>query len=76
MVFNSLTYLSLLASVVLLFWLISQKAKYFLIFFSSLIFYGFWRIDFIPLLLFSTFTDWWLSRKIIKVMTTYLEKNL
>ena len=76
MVFNSLTYLSLLASVVLLFWLISQKAKYFLIFFSSLIFYGFWRIDFIPLLLFSTFTDWWLSRKIYKSNDNVFRKKL
>ena len=74
MVFNSLTYLLLLNIVVLLFWLISQKARYFLIFFSSLIFYGFWRIDFIPLLLFSTFTDWWLSKKIYKCKDTNIRK--
>ena len=66
MVFNSLTYLLLLTIVVTSFWFLSQKARYFLIFFSSLIFYGFWRIDFIPLLLLSTFTDWWLSQKIYK----------
>lgn len=64
MVFNSLTYLLLLSLVVFTFWQISQKARYFLIFFSSLVFYGFWRVDFIPLLLFSTFVDWWLSKKI------------
>ena len=64
MVFNSLTYLSLLSIVVLLFWLIPKKIQYYLIFSSSLVFYGFWRVDFIPLLLFSTFVDWGLSKKI------------
>ncbi len=76
MVFNSLTYLFSLTFVVILFWLLSQKARYFLIFFSSLIFYGFWRIDFIPLLLFSTFTDWWLSQKIYKSNIEHLRKKL
>ena len=76
MAFNSLTYLFSLTFVVILFWLLSQKAKYFLIFFSSLIFYGFWRIDFIPLLLFSTFTDWWLSQKIYKSNIEHLRKKL
>jgi len=76
MVFNSLTYLLLLIIVVSLFWLFSQKAKYFLIFFSSLTFYGFWRIDFIPLLLFSTFTDWWLSQKIYKSNEDVFRKKL
>ena len=75
MVFNSLTYLLLLGLVVFLYWQISQKAKYSLIFFSSLVFYGFWRVDFIPLLLFSTFADWWLSRKIYKCNNATIRKK-
>ncbi len=76
MVFNSLTYLLLLSVFVTLFWLISKKARYFLIFFSSLIFYGFWRVDFIPLLLFSTFADWWLSKKIYESNIDIYRKKL
>ena len=75
MVFNSLTYLLLLSVVVILFWLLSQKARYFLIFFSSLIFYGFWRVDFIPLLIFSTFTDWWISKKIYYTNNIHVRKR-
>ena len=61
MAFNSLTYLSLLALVVFIFWQIPHKLRYYLIFLSSLIFYGFWRIDFIFLLLFSTISTWFLT---------------
>ena len=61
MAFNSLTYLSLLALVVFIFWQIPHKLRYYLIFLSSLIFYGFWRIDFIFLLLFSTTSTWFLT---------------
>ena len=66
MVFNSLTYLLLLFFVVFIFWNISNKLRYYLIFLSSLIFYGFWRIDFIFLLLFSTTLDWFFALKIFK----------
>ena len=64
MLFNSLTYLSLLTIVVCFFWIIPKIFRYYLIFFSSLIFYGFWRIDFIPLLLFSTISTWLIANKI------------
>lgn len=63
MVFNSLTYLLLLFLVVFFYWLLPYRTRLFLIFSSSLIFYGFWRIEFIPLLLFSTIVDWWISQK-------------
>tara|TARA_B100000767_G_scaffold271815_2_gene298219 strand:+ start:796 stop:2235 length:1440 start_codon:yes stop_codon:yes gene_type:complete len=65
MVFNSLTYLLLLCIVVFLFWNISYYYRFFLIFLSSLIFYGFWKIEFIPLLLFSTFLDWWIGLNMV-----------
>jgi D-alanyl-lipoteichoic acid acyltransferase DltB (MBOAT superfamily) len=36
-----------------------------LIFISSLVFYGFWKIKFIPILLISVIVDWWVSQKMI-----------
>ena len=64
MLFNSLTYLSFLLIVVIMFWNFSYRAKFYLIFLASLIFYGFWKIEFIFLLLFSTTLDWWIGIKI------------
>ncbi|MDC3294828.1 MBOAT family protein, partial [Candidatus Pelagibacter ubique] len=67
MVFNSLTYLLLLSTVVFLFWNISYYYRFYLIFLSSLTFYGFWKIEFIPLLLFSTFLDWWIGLNMVNL---------
>ena len=64
MLFNSLTYLSFLLIVVMMFWNFSYRAKFYLIFLKILIFYGFWKIEFIFLLLFSTTLDWWIGIKI------------
>ena len=64
MLFNSLTYLFFLFAVVIMFWNFSYKGKFYLIFISSLIFYGFWKVEFILLLLFSTTLDWWIAQKI------------
>lgn len=66
MLFNSLIYLSLLSFVVTVFWLIGQNIRPYLIFIASLFFYGFWKIEFVPLLLFSVFCSWWLSLQIYK----------
>ena len=66
MLFNSLTYLIFLLIVVILYWLLPLRSRLYLIFFSSLVFYGFWRIEFIALLLLSTFVDWFISIKIYK----------
>ena len=76
MVFNSLTYLLLLFTVVGLFWNISYYLRFHLIFISSLIFYGFWRIDFIILLLFSTTLDWWIALQIPKHKQSIKKKLL
>ena len=53
MIFNSLTYLLLLFLVVTLYWSFPYRARLILIFTSSLVFYGFWKISFIPILLIS-----------------------
>ena len=65
MIFNSLTYLILLLIVVTLYWQLPYKARLILIFISSLVFYGFWKIKFIPILLISVIVDWWISQKMI-----------
>jgi alginate O-acetyltransferase complex protein AlgI len=64
MIFNSLTYFVLLFSVVLLYWLLPYRARLLLIFSSSLIFYGFWRIEFIPVMLVSVVADYLVSLRI------------
>ena len=58
MIFNSLTYFVLLFSVVILYWLLSYRARLLLIFSSSLIFYGFWRVEFLPIMLILVVVDY------------------
>ena len=66
MIFNSLSYLLLLLIVVSLYWQLPYRYRLILIFSSSLIFYGFWKINFIPILLISVTVDWWVSQKMPK----------
>lgn len=76
MLFNSLTYLCLLLFVVISFWNLSGRSRFFLIFISSLTFYGFWKIEFIILLLFSTISDWLISHQIVKYENKIKKKFL
>ena len=64
MIFNSLTYLLLLFLVVTLYWSFPYRARLILIFTSSLVFYGFWKISFIPILLISVIVDWFVAQRI------------
>ena len=66
MIFNSLSYLLLLLIVVTLYWQLPYRSRLILIFSSSLIFYGFWKIKFIPILLISVIVDWFISQKMPK----------
>ncbi len=66
MIFNSLTYLILLTTVITLYWFLSYRLRLILIFSASLLFYGFWKIKFIPVLLISVITDWFISQKLPK----------
>ncbi len=58
MIFNSVTYLVFLTMAVCLFWLLPQRSRLWMIFISSLVFYGFWRPEFVVLMLFSAGTDY------------------
>ena len=66
MIFNSLTYILLLFLVITLYWLFSYRARLILIFISSLVFYGFWKISFIPILLISVIVDWFIAQRIFQ----------
>jgi D-alanyl-lipoteichoic acid acyltransferase DltB (MBOAT superfamily) len=58
MIFNSLTYLVLLTVVVGLYWVLPTRPRLLLVFFASLTFYGFWRIEFLPVMLLSVVVDY------------------
>lgn len=64
MIFNSLTYILMLSAVVSLYWVLPYRARLLLIFLSSLLFYGFWRIEFIPVMLISVIVDFVVASKI------------
>ena len=61
MIFNSLTYFVIIISVVILYWLLPYRTRLLLIFSSSLIFYGFWRVEFLPVMLISVIVDYVVS---------------
>jgi len=67
MIFNSLTYLLLLTVVVFFYWTLPFSTRLLLIFSTSIVFYGFWRIEFIPVLMFSVFVDWWAALRMSSV---------
>ena len=64
MIFNSVTFLIFLFSVICCFWALPGRARLWLVFLASLTFYGFWKPEFLILLLFSTTADYLISLKI------------
>ncbi|QWE08971.1 MBOAT family O-acyltransferase [Polynucleobacter ibericus] len=64
MLFNSVTYLCFLTVMVIAYWLCSNNARRWLVLAASLAFYGFWRIEFVFLIAFSAFVDYFLSLRI------------
>ncbi len=75
MIFNSFTYLIFLAIVVILFWrLTSRQIRLCVLFGSSLVFYGFWRWDFIPVMLASVVVDYTAAQQIDKSKENRIRK--
>ena len=64
MIFNSVTYLCFLVLTVCLFWLLPKRPRLWLIFLSSLTFYGFWRPEFLAVMLLSAATDYFGAMRI------------
>ena len=62
MIFNSLTYLIFLALVIPLYWALPRTGRLLLIFAAGILFYGFWRFDFLAVLLFSIVFDFFSAR--------------
>ena len=64
MIFNSFTFLIFLFVVLILYWNSNSLLRLKILFISSIIFYGFWRVEFVPLLLFSVFINYYAAKKI------------
>ena len=62
MIFNSVTFLVFLVVVVALYWVLPRRPRLLLLFVASIVFYGFWRWQFVPLMLVSAATDYFASR--------------
>ena len=75
MIFNSLTYFIFLFTIVILYWSLSLKPRLYLIFLASLVFYGFWRVEFLPVMLISVIADYVLALK-IPSSTKVIKKRL
>ena len=75
MIFNSFSFIFFLILVLIFYWNFNLKNRLYLIFFSSLIFYGFWKIEFIPVLLFSIFIDFFASKKIYNTKSKKVKKK-
>jgi len=76
MLFNSLTYLVFLAGVVVLYWRLPVRPRLWLVLIASCVFYGFWRLEFLPLLLLSAVMDYWLARWIDATENNSRRKHL
>ena len=64
MIFNSVTFLVFLAIAVGLYWVLPRRPRLWMLFFASLTFYGFWRVEFLPVMLASTVVDYVAARGI------------
>ena len=76
MIFNSITYLLFLGIFALLYWFFNNnQVRHSMIFFASLTFYGFWKIIFIPVMLFSVILDYFVAIKIEEASKARNKKN-
>jgi D-alanyl-lipoteichoic acid acyltransferase DltB (MBOAT superfamily) len=64
MLFNTLSYVVFLAIVVTAFWLLPTRLRLYLLLAASLVFYALWRVEFVFLITFSAFVDYYFSLKI------------
>ena len=76
MLFNSVTFLLFLVGVVALYWVLPRRARLWMLFVSSLTFYGFWRWEFLPVMLVSAFTDYYVSLAIFRATKQEVKKRL
>ncbi len=58
MIFNSVTYLLFLSIVIPLYWVLPTQLRLWFVFGASLVFYGFWRFEFLAVMLLSATIDY------------------
>jgi alginate O-acetyltransferase complex protein AlgI len=77
MQFNSLTFLVFFALVLVLYHVVRRaSAQKIILVAASYLFYGAWNPFFIPLLAFSTCSDWWLAKKMHEAGTRRVRRAL
>lgn len=62
MIFNSVTFLIFFTAVSFLYWVLPSKPRYWFLFLASLVFYAFWRWEYLSVLLLSAITDYFVAR--------------
>lgn len=65
MIFNSLTFVVFLFIFTIGYWTSRHNVKLWLIFLASITFYGFWKVEFLSLLLFSTTVDFFVAKNML-----------
>ena len=64
MIFNSVTFLVFFTFVASLYWALGRKPRYWFLFLASLVFYGFWKWEYLSVILLSAVTDFVVARKL------------
>ena len=69
MFFNSLSYVAFLAVAGSVYWLMPRRMGRWWLLLSSMVFYGFWKVEFLCLIVFSAFVDFYVSLRIYYAST-------
>lgn len=73
MFFNSLSYIVFLIIAVGVYWLLPRGKQRWLLL-ASIVFYGFWKVEFLVLIIFSAFVDYYVSLRICDATTQKARK--
>lgn len=76
MIFNSLTFFLFLLIVVPLYWFLPKTGRLWLIFIASLVFYGFWRAEFILIMLITPLLDYFMAHAIVNTSDRAKQKKI
>ena len=76
MIFNSVTFALFLCLTLGLYWVLPRRPRLTMLLVSSLAFYGFWRVEFLPVMLLSAATDYLVGLRLPKAATQRGRKAL
>lgn len=74
MFFNSLSYILFICVAVITYWFIPRRFGRWWLLLASIVFYGFWKVEFLGLIIFSAFVDFYVSLKIHDAATPHGRK--